>query len=400
MKRLALVRLLPWAMLPWTLSWPVAVDAGSSHSINAVATDAFWSCETSTGTTAYVSAVFRATASHDDVQTAFTQVLAQKYGYTGAVGCSLAYANQTSIAKLESDQKARVAQLRGAGRTVVETGWAMANAAASADDKRIAYFCEAQSKGQTTLYQSRLEVAKGPFDESAASQAWSAHVTKTFGLDSRYAHAGCTHGPMSVEQVERTRAQQAVVGMNVVEVDWTFAATQAQTSPPPTVAAPAVGAAPIAPTPSPGATPSSNAASAPTSGAVAPTPHAPTHAPVPPSVASTAPTRPSSTASAPSGGATAASPPTTPPRAKNPWVCQADAYSGTKRTHYISGAFDSEETQQQLAPAWRAHLVATYRLPGQVVAHCGRLPKQSEDAIEASLAKNQNVPLVHDAWQP
>ena len=574
--------------------------------ISDVPTDALWSCETYAGTTTYLSSVFRATSTPDQVQNAFAQVLAQKYGYNGRVDCPMAYASQTPIEKLQSDQKSRVAQLRGAGRTVVETGWAFGAATASvpyfcyssvtvtqaghatalfimtdtfrvtgsdrlaiveswerhvrglhpgfppsssdctsvppdgdaakalrqnaiaqhhidgmqvvaeawaytgqvpAPDNRIGYFCEAasipkktiylsplevagagfdqtaashawgtyvvqtpglgqayaqaacesgplaaqqqvraarieqqhsmaggvvheidwrygggdtpaataaapatspaattppgaaddrmgyfcvaQSKDHKTLYQSRIEVADGAFSEGAASQAWSSYVATKFGLDPGYAHAACAGGPISRQRAMREQSRQSVAGLQVIDVDWAFASSHA--SPPPTGTA----AAPVAAAGAPTAPAAPNVASAAPSTSTNTAPH------VAPALASTtqtpapgAPAGPMSHSNAPQ-----AAPPHAP-HAKNPWVCQADAYTGSKRTHYISEAFDSDEATQQLTPAWRAHLVSAYQLPGQVVAHCGRLPQASQDAIEASLAKNQNVPLVHDQWQP
>jgi len=490
------------------LWWTSAANAGtSSHDLNAIAQDGLWSCETYDGTTTYLSSVFRATATREAVSNAFAQVLTQKYGFAGRVDCPRANPDQTAAAKLQSDQTSRIAQLRGVGRTVVETGWAFgaANsvpyfcygsvfvveagrsiplfymtdafrvsgadrltvvqsweghlrgvhpgfAPSSADcalvppddgtakaqrqnaiaqhhvdgmqvvteawaytgqtpaiDNRTAYFCEAVSTPQKTIYLSRIEVAGAGFDHVAASHAWGKYVMSTPGLGQAYAQAACESGPMADEQrvrAGRIEQQHSLAGGVVHEIDWTYGAgggaatTAASAAATGTAGAPAGSpTAVVAPNASPTvSTTPTNTAPAPTVAMVPPPPVPSTPAPVsnPPHVA--APSTSPQTSPAPHPNA-ANSPPANA-RAKNPWVCQADAYAGDGRTHYISGPIQSDETQQQLVPAWKAHLVAAYRLPGQVVAHCGRLPKQSEDAIEAALAKNQQVPLVHDAWQP
>jgi hypothetical protein len=476
----------------------------SSRTFSTMAQDSVWSCESLNGPTVYVSTVFRATSTRDAVQNAFSQILVQNYHYTGAVDCAGAFANQTPIEKIQSDQKNRVAQLRGVGRTVVETGWSFDTTTASLpyfcygsvtvtqaghastlfyltnvfrvtgsdrltveaawyehltglhpgfganahdcvlappdedatllqhttiaqhqvegmqvitdawlysgetahQDDRVAYFCEAASGDHKTIYLSRVESAGAGFDQAAASRAWGTYVTKTLGLGQAYAQAACESGPMALQQ--RTRAgrieqQHSVAGYTVNEIDWKYglggsaaagtsgaaAAAAPTTATPHPSKAQSAAASPATP---PSSVTSAAAPSASVASSAGQTPIPSTHA------ASAAPPTP-----LPQTHAASAPPSSAPPKVheKNPWVCQADAYAGTKRTHYISGPFDSDETQQQLVPAWRAHLVSAYQLPGQVVAHCGRLPKQSEDAIEAALAKNQNVvPLVHDRWQP
>jgi hypothetical protein len=71
--------------------------------------------------TIYVSGVLQGPASAAaGIRAGFTQFLAQRYGYKGAVGCVPA-ANAVAAAKLIQD---RASALRNAKKTVIETGWA------------------------------------------------------------------------------------------------------------------------------------------------------------------------------------------------------------------------------------------------------------------------------------
>ena len=72
------------------------------------------------GPTAYVGATFQVTAiENNGWTTAFSQFLAEKYGYKGGgVGCNVLHEDTS-----RSFLKNRVVGLRANGKTVVETGW-------------------------------------------------------------------------------------------------------------------------------------------------------------------------------------------------------------------------------------------------------------------------------------
>ena len=72
--------------------------------------------------TVYFSAIFEGPG-NADVGKAFSQVLSDKYGYTGYVNCPLAFKGPTVVQKMQQDQANYAAQLRKQGKTVVETGW-------------------------------------------------------------------------------------------------------------------------------------------------------------------------------------------------------------------------------------------------------------------------------------
>jgi len=78
--------------------------------------------------TIYVSGVLQGPASAAaSIRAGFTQFLAQRYGYKGAVGCVPA-ANAVAATKLIQD---RASALRNAKKTVIETGWAESAAPAA-----------------------------------------------------------------------------------------------------------------------------------------------------------------------------------------------------------------------------------------------------------------------------
>jgi len=89
----------------------------------------------------YMTALFDLQAWPDQIGNAFEQFLMAKYGAKGKPSCSMAYLSGSTLAKLRADQKSYAAQLRQAGRTVVETGWVYDPATAT-----LPYFCYAGAK--------------------------------------------------------------------------------------------------------------------------------------------------------------------------------------------------------------------------------------------------------------
>jgi len=71
----------------------------------------------------YVTPVWDGTATMENVQTAFTQMLATRYGYQGRVSCSRANMSGSTLAGVEAGRKDRDAQWEKSGKKVVQTGW-------------------------------------------------------------------------------------------------------------------------------------------------------------------------------------------------------------------------------------------------------------------------------------
>lgn len=83
----------------------------------------YYQCTSLTsGKTVYFSAIFEGPG-NADVEKAFSQMLSDKYGYTGYGNCPLAFKGPTVVQKMHQDQANYTAQLRKQGKTVVETGW-------------------------------------------------------------------------------------------------------------------------------------------------------------------------------------------------------------------------------------------------------------------------------------
>ena len=82
----------------------------------------YWSCQSAANQdTIYFSSTWDGTTNNDD--RAFIQFLNAKYGYKGQATCSLLYKAGNTIATLQREHNAKVAQWRSQGKKVVETGW-------------------------------------------------------------------------------------------------------------------------------------------------------------------------------------------------------------------------------------------------------------------------------------
>jgi hypothetical protein len=106
------------------------VDAGSAP-LNTER--AVWSCLSNPNDdTIYMSGVFESRAPAGGlgnggaigVDTAFTQMLATRYGVKTWAACAMAQPGPNVLAKAQSDQKSYAAQLARQGKKVIETGWA------------------------------------------------------------------------------------------------------------------------------------------------------------------------------------------------------------------------------------------------------------------------------------
>lgn len=96
--------------------------------------DGIWQCQNvPIQQTAYFSATFEGRADRGEVQRAYTQMLAAKYGYQGQANCGVATSRTPEmLAKLRDDQARYVKQLRQSQVKVVETGWVFAGASVAA----------------------------------------------------------------------------------------------------------------------------------------------------------------------------------------------------------------------------------------------------------------------------
>lgn len=173
----------------------------------------YWSCQSAADQdTIYVSSTWDGTAHNDEK--AFVQFLNTKYGYKGQPTCGLLYKAGNTIQTLQREHNAKVAQWRGQGKKVVETGWTNNGAAAlttnapetpaapvaakpkppapDRDDQPMAmpknvpmshFYCATQKSGDKPLYFT------GAFEAPSAELAAVDHAFQAY-LAQKYGYAG------------------------------------------------------------------------------------------------------------------------------------------------------------------------------------------------------------------
>jgi hypothetical protein len=94
----------------------------------------YWECRTfAPDGTLYVTPVWELTAAWDDVNRAWTQFLAAKYGYKRNAFCSRAnIPSPKTLADLKAEQDRYLDQVRNSGMPIVQTGWTYSSASPSA----------------------------------------------------------------------------------------------------------------------------------------------------------------------------------------------------------------------------------------------------------------------------
>jgi hypothetical protein len=80
----------------------------------------------------YVTAAWDGTAAMAEVRSAFSQMLASRYGYKDRISCSRANLAGSTRAGVEAGRKARDAQWEKSGKKIVQTGWTFGSPDAAA----------------------------------------------------------------------------------------------------------------------------------------------------------------------------------------------------------------------------------------------------------------------------
>lgn len=128
---------------------------------------------------AYFSGIFEANADRGEVQKAYTQMLAAKYGYQGQTNCGVATSTSPEmLAKLKEDQARYVKQLQQSQIKVVVTGWVFAGAAAPAPSPAPATALVATAATSPAGAYSKFWVCRG--NTNAPSR--DMYITKPFAM--------------------------------------------------------------------------------------------------------------------------------------------------------------------------------------------------------------------------
>jgi len=151
--------------------------------------------------TIYVSGVLQGPASSAaSIRTGFTQFLAQRYGYKGAVGC-LPAANAAAAEKLIQD---RSSALRNAKKNVIETGWTesaapaaklagmLSNLSSSAPQGGSAASAPASGAAAATPVAARTGTAAGTAGSAGSGTSGSSGLTSV--LASIFGSGSCAGG--------------------------------------------------------------------------------------------------------------------------------------------------------------------------------------------------------------
>jgi hypothetical protein len=202
----------------------LAFGHGAHAGESPVTSSGHWECRSVPPTgTVYFSAIFDITGGSQGIEGAYKQFLHDKYGYNGAASCSMAYAQTSTVEKLQADQKSYVAQLGGQDVKAVETGWKFDSSSA------VSYICYGgvsfNENGQRTtdFYLSPVtQVTGGTVDRLLP--AWKSYLN---GL-----HAGALVNPSMcqvppLDSAQRDAWQQSFEqqwkGMaKIVHSDWKF----------------------------------------------------------------------------------------------------------------------------------------------------------------------------------
>lgn len=369
-----------WGLSVLLVAFPLVAFAGETP-VNA---DGVWSCLTDPHqSTIYMSGVFEmarkssggpnGSAQGSEVQTAFEQMIASKYGVKTWATCSMAYAGPNVLAKLQSDQKSYVAQLQHAGNSVVETGWTYSAAAAS-----LPYLCYGIAANgpdghvYNTFHITQILAVNGASADTI-SEAWTAHLGSLYPATAVQLHV-CAVVQADLDKAKATRQSWIDKYKNqlrIVEDNWTFGGgiMTATNATPPRVAAPVV---PKPPVDDDDASPPATAA---------------THPPT------SAPQHPAPTAALPQN--TAAAPP--PPKVVA-YICQTGYYTPPPNRHftrYQSDIVHSTNDVKTVTSAWRAYLTSTYGLTGPLGGTC-LVAGPSADSILAGWAKQRAGQQVED----
>ncbi|HEV8196882.1 MAG TPA: hypothetical protein VGP87_09605 [Gemmatimonadales bacterium] len=80
----------------------------------------------------YVTSAWDGTAAMAEVRSAFSQMLASRYGYKDRISCSRANIASSTLAGVEAGRKARDAQWEKSGKKIVQTGWTFGSPDAAA----------------------------------------------------------------------------------------------------------------------------------------------------------------------------------------------------------------------------------------------------------------------------
>lgn len=152
-----------------------------------------WSCMTESDaqhTTVYMTPLWETTAQSQEVSNGFAQLLLEKYRYKGRIFCSRANPGPGIREKLEGDQTRYVAQLKGAGKTVVLAAYRYDPASTS-----LAFACSGFSQhmaGATkvdSVFLSHVFRVAGDV-AGPMSKAWNDYLVASHHADPAYA-GGC-----------------------------------------------------------------------------------------------------------------------------------------------------------------------------------------------------------------
>lgn len=190
----------------------------------------YWKCQNIQGSPTaplYVSDIFEMKADPAEVQSAFQQTLAAKYGVKGQVSCSMAYRNPGILEKLRADDQRWFAQIRSAGGKVIETHWVFAPASA-----KFVYQCwggaQVASGTQRTNHFFYADPVELPGDsEAKLGEAWVAHLADLHPGWLFAGAEGCqrlpadpsTHAGVIASIMEPWKAR----GAEMHKLDWTYA---------------------------------------------------------------------------------------------------------------------------------------------------------------------------------
>lgn len=206
---------------------PVAAAAGESTGFEQ---PGYWKCQTiQTSPTAplYVSDIFELKANPAEVQSAFQQTLAAKYGIKPQVSCSMAYKGPGILEKLKGDDQRWFQQIRAGGGEVVETHWTFAPQAA-----RFSYQCwggaEVAAGAERKHHFFYADPIELPGDmEGKINESWIAHLADLHPGWFFAASQGCqrlpadpaAHAGVVASIMDPWKARNA----EIHKLDWTYA---------------------------------------------------------------------------------------------------------------------------------------------------------------------------------